>query len=255
MPLSYCGACGQKFERHPFSLWDVMSEFLEVITHLDSRLWRTMGLLLATPGYLSQQFLAGRRTSYLAPFRLYFGISVAFFLVASLAGPHGAPGRQIEPRAVAEARCVESVSHLPGPEWLSRPFLNACEETIADHSRQLNRDSNRNLGRARFVFLPLMAALMQLLYCRPRRPYITHLMLLIHDQTCVFFLLSIDLLALRWLGASVLLKWLNVLLACYLISYFIGRCCACTAKVGCQPCENSARWHWYMLPSPRALSS
>ena len=48
-----------------------------------------------------------------------------------------------------------------------------------------------NLGRAMFVFLPLMAALMKLLYWRPRRYYLEHLVLLLHNHACVFLLLSI----------------------------------------------------------------
>ena len=76
-----------------------------------------------------------------------------------------------------------------------------------------------NLGRAMFVFLPVMAALMKLLYWRPRRYYLEHLLLLLHNHACVFLLLSIFLPALHWLGSS---NWTGVLvlaLIWYLVRY------------------------------------
>ena len=61
------------------------------ISHADSRLWRTLRALLFRPGYLSQQFLAGRRARYLSPFRLYFVLSVLFFLMVSITHIHPTP--------------------------------------------------------------------------------------------------------------------------------------------------------------------
>ena len=53
------------------------------ISHTDSRLWRTLAALLLRPGYLTREFLAGRRARYLPPVRLYLVISLVFFLWAS----------------------------------------------------------------------------------------------------------------------------------------------------------------------------
>src|ERR1700688_3433490 len=72
----YCSNCGQQVKYELHSFWELLSEATEVVTHADSRLWRTLRALLFQPGFLSQQFLAGRRVSYLSPFRLYFVLSV-----------------------------------------------------------------------------------------------------------------------------------------------------------------------------------
>src|ERR1700733_2850514 len=79
----YCGVCGQRREPPVHSLWHFSQVATEDLTHADSRLWRTLGALLFKPGYLTQQFLAGRRARYLPPLRLYLVLSVAFFLFAS----------------------------------------------------------------------------------------------------------------------------------------------------------------------------
>ena len=80
----YCSACGQHVRQHVPSLVEFLGEAAEVFTHADSRLWRTFEPLLFRPGFLTQQFLQGRRASYLPPFRLYIVISLLFFLVVSL---------------------------------------------------------------------------------------------------------------------------------------------------------------------------
>jgi len=210
----YCSACGQKVEVHSHSLWSFVTQAAEVLTHGDSRLWRTLGQLVSHPGFLTQQFLIGRRASYLPPFRLYIVLSVVFFMVFAFSGPlptkpletpAGAiAGRLDAPGGAAstEEFCRASVSPLPGPDWIRRPFLRACLKTHADQSRELGRDFIHNLGRAMFVFLPLLAGCMTCLYRRPKRFYVDHLLLLVHNQAFLFLLLSIYLIATHWLRAS-----------------------------------------------------
>ena len=53
------------------------------LAHLDSRVWRTLIALLLRPGRLTNEFVAGRRTLYLPPFRLYLVLSLIFFLLPS----------------------------------------------------------------------------------------------------------------------------------------------------------------------------
>src|ERR1700681_4951621 len=79
----YCAACGQRVEPPVHSLWQFMQVAAEDLTHADSRLWRTLAALLFRPGYLTREFLAGRRARYLPPVRLYLVLSVAFFIWVS----------------------------------------------------------------------------------------------------------------------------------------------------------------------------
>jgi Protein of unknown function (DUF3667) len=80
----YCAVCGQRHEPHVHTVAHFASEALESVSHADSRLWRTLWYLLARPGFLTREFFAGRRVSYLPPFRLYLVISVVFFLTVGV---------------------------------------------------------------------------------------------------------------------------------------------------------------------------
>jgi len=79
----FCSNCGQRHEPHVHSLGEFASEALEGVTHADSRLWRTLWLLISKPGFLTVEFLEGRRARYLPPFRLYLVLSVVLFIVAA----------------------------------------------------------------------------------------------------------------------------------------------------------------------------
>jgi hypothetical protein len=97
----YCAACGQRHEPHIHTVAHFAGEAFESISHADSRLWRTLWLLFARPGFLTKEFFAGRRAAYLPPFRLYLVLSVLFFLVTGL--PSGEPSDLISVSRQARA--------------------------------------------------------------------------------------------------------------------------------------------------------
>ena len=81
----YCSECGQRHHDHPVhDFWHFISEALEDLTHADSRVWQTLTALLFRPGFLTREFLEGRRARYLPPVRLYLVVSVIFFIIVGL---------------------------------------------------------------------------------------------------------------------------------------------------------------------------
>src|SRR3977135_3735924 len=116
----YCGACGpraQRPRRQPpvHSLRHFAQLATEDLTHADSRLWRTLAALLFKPGYLTREFLAGRRARYLPPVRLYLGLSVVFFIWISATQQHLSVVQIDAPRA-GERRSTPFRPALPGEQ-------------------------------------------------------------------------------------------------------------------------------------------
>jgi len=68
----FCSQCGQRHWPNDLSFTDVAGE--EVFSW-DSRLWRTLLPLLFRPGFLTAEFIAGRRALNVPPLRLYLIIS------------------------------------------------------------------------------------------------------------------------------------------------------------------------------------
>jgi len=51
-----------------------------------------------------------------------------------------------------------------------------------------------NIPRAMFVFLPLLALCMKLMYWRPKRYYVEHLLFLVHNHAFVFLIMALAML-------------------------------------------------------------
>jgi len=57
----------------------LFQDFLDYLFNLDSKLYRTLKGLLFKPGFLSKEFVLGKRVHYVLPVKLYVVISVIFF--------------------------------------------------------------------------------------------------------------------------------------------------------------------------------
>ena len=66
-----------------------------------------------------------------------------------------------------------------------------CKRSAEDRGEALFEDVVHNIPHAMFVFLPLLALFMMALYWRPKRYYVEHLLLLVHNHAFVFFVLAI----------------------------------------------------------------
>jgi hypothetical protein len=214
----YCSQCGQRLDTHMHSLWHFAAEATEVLTHADSRVWNTLRPLLIQPGFLSREFFAGRRARYLQPFRLYLILSVLFLLLASWLS-FEPPRLEVNTGDINPAWCQNLQTDLPGAVWLRPRLVVACRKLVTQGSRELGQSVVHNLGRAMFVFLPLMALFMKLLYWRPRRYYLEHLLLLLHNHAFVFLWMSVYLLAVHWLTSSGWQTLLSLVMSAYLVRY------------------------------------
>jgi hypothetical protein len=80
----YCASCGQRHRTRMISVFELTRDVFEDIFRWDSRVWRSMRPLLLSPGKLTNEYLDGRRTYYTPPLRMYFVLSILFFLLTSL---------------------------------------------------------------------------------------------------------------------------------------------------------------------------
>ena len=63
------------------TVWHLVQHFFNDITHFDGKFFATGKYLLRRPGFLSSEYMAGRRASYLNPIRMYVFTSAIFFLI------------------------------------------------------------------------------------------------------------------------------------------------------------------------------
>lgn len=264
----YCSECGQRHHDHPVhDFWHFVSEALEDLTHADSRLWQTLSALLFRPGFLTREFLEGRRVRYLPPVRLYLVVSLIFFIIVGLSSQssksyvivsYGGKSFHYQVVPVGEAPGSGAAAGTPapaargsgsGPATLTATPAareHLCEEFGTNIARQagwlgrfaprvtqncftvlatggvahFNEVVARNLERAMFLFLPLLALAMKPLYLRPPRHYIEHLLFFLHSHAFLFVVLGVSTLAGMSTSSPLALEPIDTAIAIYVPIYF-----------------------------------
>ena len=80
----WCHSCGQKNDDLRRSTFRLARDWVEDTFAFDSRMWRTLALMVAKPGHVPTSYAHGRRSRFTPPVRLFLVVSFLFFLVLSL---------------------------------------------------------------------------------------------------------------------------------------------------------------------------
>ena len=253
--LSFCPHCGQSDRDYMRTLPSLVSELLRETFELDSRMFRTLKLLVLRPGELSAEFSRNRRASYSSPIRLYLFFSLLFFFVLSLSTKPEPRGE--EPRVVsfdsekaAETTDLAALQAALSPqrrekldEILSRESnsgaravayvlarwanerqnnLNEVEKFYVSqgvdwlHTPQLAAERlENNLPISMFFMLPVFALLLAIFYRKKRRFYVEHLVFSIHVHVVTFALFTLMALLPEAMVGDLLALILFLVLAAY----------------------------------------
>jgi len=231
----YCFDCGQHRHESARSVSALFEDAWHVATHIDGRFWQTLYILLFKPGKLTKEFFAERRARYLPPVRLYLVLSVLFFAFGP-ATPHrnsaapvvAAPGAAT-PDAAAKMDLRVNVFQVrdcndvkASWSWLQNTLRRSCLRSQQDHGESVERAFFANVPKMMFLFVPMMALVMLILYWRPRRYYVEHLVFFIHNHAAIFLLLLIQALlgwVAAWLDWRAFKEWVFVIISLYGVWY------------------------------------
>ena len=81
---NYCPRCGQLNTDKQVPVKQFVHDAVGDYLTFDSRFFRSFVPLLFKPGYLTNEYITGRRVSYIFPFRLYLFISFLFFFTLAI---------------------------------------------------------------------------------------------------------------------------------------------------------------------------
>jgi hypothetical protein len=97
----YCAQCGQPAIDYRRSFRHVIVDVLDSFLNWDSKFFATIGLLIAKPWRLTNEFLAGKRIRYVHPLRLYLLASILFFFAVNY-GAKSIPATKLSDKDRAE---------------------------------------------------------------------------------------------------------------------------------------------------------
>lgn len=126
----YCHACGERLRTpEQLSLRHSLREFAEDLFDVDSRAIRSLRLLLFSPGFLTLEYIRGRRRPYLGPLRMYLTVFAVTLFVTMLV-PQTTP-RQANGVGAMVKRLVHAVAVRRG--MTDAETEKALQQVTAQH--------------------------------------------------------------------------------------------------------------------------
>jgi hypothetical protein len=194
-PLSgpFCSSCGQRQLDLDRPFREIAREAMEAFFDFDARIVRTFWPLISRPGFLTLEFLEGRRVRYVHPFKLYFIMSVLLFLGLAYSGYSvvrvGESGESIVAVTVTEAdeatESAENTIESGGDAADEAEDRSALVRSLSNLGRLFEEDPVRfnrifidRLAKSIVIMVPVFALLLRVLFWR--RPYIAHLVFSLH---------------------------------------------------------------------------
>jgi len=139
---NYCPNCGQVNSHKQIHLKQILKELLGDVFTFDSKFFNSLLPLIGRPGHLTNEYIGGRRATYILPLRLYIFTTFLFFFVLSLS-------TAIDPNRIDEER-----KHQVTPDSLKeffKPYSNEISDRLQErlivdlgNSYKFNKRENEN---------------------------------------------------------------------------------------------------------------
>ncbi len=187
----YCSECGQK-NTELLSVKAIVKEFADNVFSFDSRFFITLKYLIIKPGFLTKEYWAGRRTTYLSPLRMYLVLSVFYFFL------HGIMDEGIFQTIIFKNHQKSNPEtfefNTDGVSQIFHFIINNLNKGIkVTDERGLSKDFIGDyMPSAMFILMPFMGLLILFVYKKKKLFYSYHLITVLHFHCFVFFLNSVE---------------------------------------------------------------
>ena len=194
LPGAFCAACGQRAVPPNPTVRELAGDAWHEMSGYDGRIMSTIRGLLR-PGFLTREYLAGRRAHYLPPLRVYLILSVIYFVVAASAptfneadlpgglriSVDGDNSAQMSDEDRAKMR-----AELDDAAWFLRPMLRQMMEDPAGYRQRVFAA----MPRVFFALVPVFAGIVALFY--RGRNFPTALVFAVHLHAFAFIVFTVS---------------------------------------------------------------
>jgi hypothetical protein len=250
----YCSHCGQKrLHSHDQSVWHLVVESIGDFFHFDSKFFATLWPLAFRPGFLTSEYLAGRRQRYFQPFKLFLFISFLFFLTSGLLNhkqeENDFEKTRVPDRAADSLRKIRNAGtyklHLdkayariakipddslrkmvreyglnvvislyyPGEPAYRQYIIKQVVKNRLKGSYSLDENMSKTLPKLVFILIPFVAFLLKMIYGKKKILYFDHVIFSLHFLSFFFLLFWLKEIIGSHLG------WFNMVFTLLLIIY------------------------------------
>ena len=226
---SFCGACGQRAVPPNPTVRELAGDAWHELTGYDGRIMATLRGL-ARPGFLTREYLDGRRVHYLPPVRVYLIVSLMYFVIAAsvpeeianrdvgtVEGPGGMRvgiTRDKDGPAMSAEDRTELLAQVESAPWYVRPMIRSIAEDPAGFRQRMFTI----MPRVFFALLPVFAAVVALFY--RKRHFPTALVFAVHLHAFAFIIFAISE-SLKFTGSEHLAERVGALMAIVFAVYAV----------------------------------
>jgi hypothetical protein len=205
----FCSNCGQENLETKEDFFHLVGHFISDYFHFDSKFFRSLIPLFTKPGFLTQEYWAGRRTRYIHPLRLFFFVTIVFVLSTNAFYKHynselkntffhsDSTLMKLDDKYLST---LNDSSRILLPGKTDSVFVWRLKKDKVKDARQLKKMQAgldvvfTNLKYITFFLLPVYALIFRFLYFRRKSFYVDHLAYTMHLQTFGYSILSLTLL-------------------------------------------------------------
>jgi hypothetical protein len=164
----FCHDCGEKqFHQHDLALGHFAAHALHEITHLDAKVFGTVRYLFTRPGFLTAEYVAGRKSRYMKPLSLFL-VSVALLFFADSIHPLSVYNVQWLMKRDTKGKMNEAWEKLAAKKHVTKEaIIERVQERI-----------HRVVTAVQFANVLGMALILWLMY--HKRYFVEHLVMALH---------------------------------------------------------------------------
>ncbi|MEM6802564.1 MAG: DUF3667 domain-containing protein [Bacteroidota bacterium] len=214
---NFCPLCGQKNVDRKVPLWMFIGDFIRDELKIDNRLLRTFRRLIFNPGFLTNEFIIGKRKGYILPAQLFLLCGFICFFIISF---------QIDPeikKIKAENFNVISLDGLGIDSTQHNVFLDYMREKTDEANQRPAEFIKNSLQKLPFVLLfilPIYTLFQHLIYLRHKMYFVEHFVFLLHVHAFLFLLFFAAALIMVLFGVPGLFAFIPFLQFIYLVFAF-----------------------------------
>lgn len=185
----YCPRCGEKQpDHHDLKVSHFAHDAAHELVHLDSKLFTTLRRVVDRPGFLTQEYFAGRKKRYIAPLRLF----LTLFAVQFLAYTAYKPVRLYSIETFAKFDKNNVVT-----PWLARKGAK-YKMTAEQYAERVDSRFQKNLSLLQLLSIVGIAIVLKLIY--RRRYFVEHLVFSAHYLSFAYLFSLLLFPVYWWLG-------------------------------------------------------
>lgn len=186
----YCRKCGEKkiVPERDFSVKKFVNQTLWHFVHVDSKLLKSCWLLFSKPGFLTAEWVAGRRVGYMKPLQLFIVASVLFYFFLPTTTAYFTGSRDLI-RGYEERKIMMNAFHYDFGKTLTETAvkLQVDNEALKTDITMVAAQRSKTWL---FVIIPFWGVFIYLFFRRKTPWLVPHLIFAMHGLT---FYILLDL--------------------------------------------------------------